>query len=45
MTIKRYPGKAFGRSKSVEYNGVVYTVVTAPDVSADLKGLRTHPVR
>ena len=29
MTIKRYPGKAFGRSKSVEHNGVVYTVVTA----------------
>lgn len=38
MTIIRYPGKAFGRSKSVEYNGIVYTVVTAPDVSADLKG-------
>lgn len=38
MTIIRYPGKAFGRSKSVEHNGVVYTVVTAPDVSADLKG-------
>ena len=38
MTIKRYPGKAFGRSKSVEHNGIVYTVVTAPDVSADLKG-------
>ncbi len=37
MTIIRYPGKAFGRSKSVEHNGVVYTVVTAPDVSADLK--------
>ena len=38
MTIIRYPGKAFGRSKSVEHNGIVYTVVTAPDVSADLKG-------
>ncbi len=37
MTIIRYPGKAFGRSKSVEHNGVVYTVVTAPDVSADFK--------
>lgn len=37
MTIIRYPGKAVGRSKSVEHNGVVYTVVTAPDVSADLK--------
>ena len=38
MTIIRYPGKAFGRSKSVEHNGIVYTVVTAPDVSADFKG-------
>ena len=38
MAINRYSGKAFGRSKSVEHNGVVYTVVTAPDVSADLKG-------
>ncbi|MYC15809.1 MAG: RidA family protein [Gemmatimonadetes bacterium] len=38
MTIKRYPGKAFGRSKSVEHNGIVYTVVIAPDVSADFKG-------
>ncbi len=37
MTIIRYPGKAFGRSKSVEHNGIVYTVVTAPDVSADLE--------
>ena len=37
MTIIRYPGKAFGRSKSVEHNGIVYTVVTAPDVSADFK--------
>ena len=38
MAINRYSGKAFGRSKSVEHNGIVYTVVTAPDVSADLKG-------
>ncbi len=38
MSIIRYPGKAFGRSKSVAHNGIVYTVVTAPDVSADLKG-------
>ncbi len=37
MTIIRYPGKAFGRSKSVEHNGIVYTVVTALDVSADFK--------
>ena len=37
MAINRYPGKAFGRSKSVEHNGIVYTVVTAPDVSADLR--------
>ena len=37
MAIIRYPGKAFGRSKSVEHNGILYTVVTAPDVSADLE--------
>ena len=37
MAIIRYLGKAFGRSKSVEHNGILYTVVTAPDVSADLE--------
>ena len=37
MTIKRYPGKAFGRSESVEHNGSVYTAVIAPDLSADFR--------
>ncbi len=37
MTIKRYPGKAFGRSESVEHNGIVYTAVIAPDLSADFR--------
>ena len=38
MSIKRYPGKAVGRSESVEHGGIVYTAVIAPDLSADLKG-------
>ena len=38
MSIKRYPGKAVGRSESVEHNGIVYTAVIAPDLSVDLKG-------
>ena len=38
MSIKRYPGKAVGRSESVEYNGIVYTAVIATDLSVDLKG-------
>ncbi len=37
MTIKRYPGKAIGRSESVENNGLLYTAVIAPDLSASLK--------
>ena len=36
--IKRYPGKAVGRSESVEHNGIVYTAVIAPDSTADLRG-------
>ena len=38
MSIKRYPGKAVGRSESVEHNGIVYTAVIATDLSVDLKG-------
>ncbi len=38
MSIKRYPGKAVGRSESVEHGGIVYTAVIAPDLSLDLKG-------
>ena len=34
--IRRYPGKAYGRSESVEHNGLIYTAVIAPDLSADL---------
>ena len=37
MIIKRYPGNAVGRSESVEHNGLVYTAVIAPDLSADLR--------
>ena len=37
MTIIRYPGKAVGRSESVEHNGIIYTAVIAPDLSADFK--------
>ena len=37
MTIIRYPGKAVGRSESVEHNGILYTAVIAPDLSADFK--------
>ena len=37
MTIKRYPGKAVGRSESVEHNGNVYTAVIAPDLAGDLR--------
>ena len=29
MTIRRYPGKAVGRSESVEHDGIVYTAVIA----------------
>lgn len=36
--IKRYPGKAVGRSESVEHDGIVYTAVIAADLSLDLKG-------
>ncbi len=38
MSITRYPGKAVGRSESVEHNGLVYTAVIAPDLSADFRG-------
>ena len=38
MSIKRFPGKAVGRSESVEHNGIVYTAVIATDLSVDLKG-------
>ena len=37
MTIIRYPGKAVGRSESVEHNGILYTAVIAPDLSTDFK--------
>ena len=37
MSIIRYPGKAVGRSESVEHNGIVYTAVIAPDQSADFR--------
>ena len=37
MTINRYPGQAVGRSESVEHNGIIYTAVIAPDLSADLE--------
>ena len=37
MTITRAPGNP-GRSKYVEFNGVVQLVATAADRSADLKG-------
>lgn len=37
MTIIRYSGKAVGRSESVEHNGILYTAVIAPDLSADFK--------
>lgn len=30
MTIKRIPGSAKGRCKTVEYNGFVWTVATGP---------------
>ncbi|MDE3260190.1 MAG: RidA family protein [Gemmatimonadota bacterium] len=35
MTIRRYPGKAVGRSESVEHGGIVYTAVIATDLSAN----------
>ena len=37
MSIRRYPGKAVGRSESVEHNGIVYTAVIASDLSADFR--------
>ena len=37
MTIRRYPGKAVGRSESVEHDGIVYTAVIAPYLSADFR--------
>ncbi len=37
MTIKRYPGKAVGRSESVEHKGLIYTAVIALDLSGDLR--------
>ena len=37
MSILRYPGKAVGRSESVEHNGHVYTAVVAPDLPADFR--------
>ena len=37
MTIIRYPGKAVGRSESVEHNGILYTAIIAPDLSTDFK--------
>ena len=37
MTIIRYPGKAVGRSESVEHNGILYTAVIAPDLSVGFK--------
>lgn len=37
MSITRYPGKAVGRSESVEHDGIVYTAVIAPDLSTGLR--------
>lgn len=37
MSITRYPGKAVGRSESVEHSGLVYTAVIATDLSADFR--------
>ncbi len=37
MSIKRYTGKAVGRSESVEHNGLIYTAVIATDFSGDLR--------
>ncbi len=37
MTIKRYPGKAAGRSRSVEHGGTIYTVAVGPDASTGLR--------
>jgi enamine deaminase RidA (YjgF/YER057c/UK114 family) len=37
MTIKRYPGRAAGRSKSVEHGGIIYTVAGGPDSSTGFK--------
>ena len=37
MSIKRYPGKAVGRSESVEHSGIVYTAVIGANLSADLR--------
>jgi len=37
MNIIRYPGKAVSRSESVEHNGIVYTAVIAPDLSAGFR--------
>ena len=38
MTIKRYSGRAVGRSRAVEHGGMVYTVAVADDPSADMRG-------
>ncbi len=38
MSITRYPGRAVGRSESVEHNDLVYTAVIAQDLSADFRG-------
>lgn len=37
MSITRYPGKAVGRSESVEHNCIVHTAVIAPDLSTDFR--------
>ena len=37
MTIERFSGNAVGRSESIEHNGMVYTAVIAPDLSAPLR--------
>ena len=37
MSILRYPGKAVGRSESVEHNGIVYTAVIAPELTSDFR--------
>jgi enamine deaminase RidA (YjgF/YER057c/UK114 family) len=37
VTITRCPGKAVGRSKSVEHGGIIYTVASGPDSPMGLK--------
>lgn len=38
MTIRRFPGSVVGRSRAVEWNGLVFTVADAKDTSKGMKG-------